>query len=152
MTSLPPLVSSSLEEVLDKDFNIVAYTLNKIVPVDELEAGIVVINELSKPMERKEIGLMIVELFSLTKRRKEDQLTLNMVVEAYGLRLGQYPADIVREVLTKWPDQSMWWPAWHELKEEIDWRNKRAKMKAALEKKLAPDRTQSVINQAIRKG
>jgi len=95
--------------------------------------------------------MLIAEVFSLTKRKKDDQITLDLAVEAYGSRLEQYPADIVHEVLTKWPDQSMWWPSWHELKEEIDWRNRRAKMRDALEKKLTPDRTQSVINYALRR-
>ena len=150
--SLPPSVASSLDAVVDRDYNIVAYTVDGPCPVDDLTAAIAAIDAASQPMPAKALGMLIAEVFSLTKRKKDDQITLDLAVEAYGSRLEQYPADIVHEVLTKWPDQSMWWPSWHELKQEIDWRNSRAKIKAALEKKLAPDRTQSIINEAVRKG
>ena len=148
--SLTPSVVSSLDAVVDKDFHVVANTIDGPCPVDDINAAIAAIDAASQPMPARALGMLIAEVFSLTKRKKDDQITLDLVVEAYGSRLEQYPADIVHEVLTKWPDQSMWWPSWHELKEEIDWRNNRSKIKAALEKKLAPDRTQSVINQAAR--
>ena len=150
--SLPPSVVSSLDAVVDADFNVVAYTIDGPCPVDDINAAIAAIDAASQPMPARALGMLIAEVFSLTKRKKDDQITLDLVVEAYGSRLEQYPADIVHEVLSKWPDQSMWWPSWHELKQEIDWRNSRAKIKAALEKKLAPDRTQSIINEAVRKG
>ena len=150
--SLPPSVVLSLDEVVDADFNVVAYTIDGPCPVDDINAAIAAIDAASQPMQARALGMLIAEVFSLTKRKKDDQITLDLVVEAYGSRLEQYPADIVHEVLSKWPDQSMWWPSWHELKEEIDWRNRRAKMRDALEKKLTPDRTRTVINQAIRKG
>ena len=148
--SLPPSVASSLDAVVAGDYNIVAYTLAGPCPVDDLMAAIAAIDAVSQPMPAKALGMLIAEVFSLTKRKKDDQITLDLAVEAYGSRLEQYPADIVHEVLTKWPDQSMWWPSWHELKEEIDWRNRRAKMRDALEKKLTPDRTRTVINQAAK--
>ena len=148
--SLPPSVASSLDAVVDGDYNIVAYTVDGPCPVDDLTAAIAAIDAASQPMPAKALGMLIAEVFSLTKRKKDDQITLDLAVEAYGSRLEQYPADIVHEVLTKWPDQSMWWPSWHELKEEIDWRNRRAKMRDALEKKLTPNRTRSVINQAVK--
>ena len=150
--SLPPSVVSSLDAVVDRDFNVVAYTIDGPCPVDDLTAAIAAIDAASQPMPAKALGMLIAEVFSLTMRKKDDQITLDLAVEAYGSRLEQYPADIVHEVLSKWPDQSMWWPSWYELKQEIDWRNNRAKIKTALEKKLTPNRTQSVINQAIRKG
>ena len=150
--SLPQSVASSLDAVVDRDFNVVAYTIDGPCPVDDLTAAIAAIDAASQPMPAKALGMLIAEVFSLTKRKKDDQITLDLAVEAYGSRLEQYPTDIVHEVLSKWPDQSRWWPSWHELKQEIDWRNNRAKIKAALEKKLTPDRTKDIINQAIRKG
>ena len=134
--SLPPSVVSSLDAVVDKDFNVVAYTNDGPCPVDDINAAIAAIDAASQPMPAKALGMLIAEVVRLTKRKKDDQITLDLVVEAYGSRLEQYPADIVHEVLTKWPDQSMWWPSWHELKVEIEWRNKRGKLKDNIDAKL----------------
>jgi hypothetical protein len=38
----------------------------------------------------------------------------------YGKKLAEYPADIVRKVLTTQPNILMWWPSWAELKERLD--------------------------------
>lgn len=77
---------------------------------------------------------MLTDLFALTKRRAEDGITLDITLAAYGERLLEYPADVTRYVLTTWPDQSIWFPAWHELKENLEfWTgDRRAKMEALL--------------------
>lgn len=147
---LPQSVMQSLEEVHNSDFDVVAYTVNGVCSIDDMKTAIDVIDKHSAPMRPEPLGILIASVYALTKRKATDGMTLNIAIEAYMAKLEEYPADIVHEVLSKWPDQSMWWPSWNELKAEIDWRNSRAKMKAALEKKLEPNRTQSIINQAAK--
>lgn len=149
-TLLPPSVQRSLDDVVNSDYEVVAYTINGVCPIDDIKTAIAVIDKHSQPMPPEPLGMMIANVYALTKRKASDEMTLNIAIEAYMSKLEQYPADIVHEVLNKWPDQSKWWPSWHELKQEIDWRNSRAKIKAALEKKLAPGRSQSIINEVTK--
>ena len=125
-----------MREVLNADYELVGYSCEGVIPVADMERAIEAIENTSAPATPREIGELVAELFVLTKQRREDQITLDISIEAFGSRLLEYPADIVREVLKKWPDRSTFFPSWHELKSEIDWRNKRGMMKVALEKKL----------------
>ena len=147
---LPPSAISALSEVVDRDFNVVGYSLEAPCPVDDIKTAIAVIDQFSAPLPTNEITKLLAKMFVKTKRKADDQLSQDLMFAAYREELSEWPADLVVEVLTKWPRQCMWWPSWHELFEELSWRDKRSKMKAALEKKLAPDRTQSVINQAMK--
>ena len=45
---LPPSVASSLDAVVDRDYNIVAYTIDGPCPVDDLTAAIAVIDAAGK--------------------------------------------------------------------------------------------------------
>jgi hypothetical protein len=151
-TSLPASIVSSLREVVDADWNVIAYSIEGHVDVDEVEAAIDIIDECMAPLDPRSVGELLAELFVLTKRRREDKITLDLAIEAYGSRLLEYPADIVHTVIKVWPNQSTWWPSWHELKSEIDWRNDRSKMRSALQAKLNPDdNVQGVVVQAIRR-
>ena len=103
---------------------------------DDLKKAVQLIEQYSQPLEARELSALLTELHLLTKQRKENQVSLDLAFELYGRRLEKYPADIVREVLSKWWDQSKWWPSWQELKVEIDWRDKRGKLKSEIEAKL----------------
>ena len=148
--SLPPSVISALSEVVDRDFNVVGYSLEAPCPIDEIRQAVDIIDKHSKPLSHDQITKLLAKMFVKTKRRADDQLSQDLMFAAYLEELVEWPADLVVEVLTAWPRQSMWWPSWHELYEELSWRDKRSKMKAALEKKLTPDRTKDIINQATK--
>ena len=124
----------SVQEKLDSDYNLVGYQVAG--NDDDLKKAVELIEQYSQPLQAQELSGLLAQLYSLTKQRKESQLTLDIAFEAFGSRLEKYPADIVREVLIKWPDQSKWGPSWHELKGEIEWRNIRGKVKDNIEAKL----------------
>ena len=132
--SLQLLKDLSVQEKLDSDYNLVGYQVAG--NDDDLKKAVELIEQYSQPLEARELSALLTELHLLTKQRKENQVSLDLAFELYGRRLEKYPADIVREVLSKWCDHSKWWPSWHELKVEIDWRNKRGKLKDNIEAKL----------------
>jgi hypothetical protein len=135
--SLPHSIGSSLTKKLNSDYMIVGYDLCDDVSQADLREGIALIDASLAPCPASYLAQLLSQLFVTCARRKEDeQLQLDLVIEVYGSRLMDYPADIVEEVLLKWPDENKWFPTWHELKSEIDWRNKRARLKETLEKKL----------------
>ena len=142
----PQSVVSSMEPVHNSEWDTLAFTIEGIVPIDDLKAAAEIIEERSRPLDRETIGMLIAEVYSLTKRRKDEQIEQDFAVMAYGERLLEYPADIVTEVLKRWPDRSTWWPSWHELKKEIDWRNDRAKMHIAITNKV-----DALISNSVRK-
>jgi hypothetical protein len=150
---LPQSVVSSMEPVHNAEWDTLAFTIEGMVPIADLKAAAEIIEARLKPLDRETIGMLIAEVYSLTKRRKDEQIEQDFAVMAYGERLLEYPADIVAEVLKRWPDRSTWWPSWHELKKEIDWRNDRAKMHLAITKKLQPKggKAQALIADSIRK-
>lgn len=72
------------------------------------------------PMTQNEcIGLLgelrlLVPPVNMTEQTMEAQLLL------YSRKLSEYPADVVRKVLTTQPNMSRFWPSWSELKERLD--------------------------------
>ena len=85
--------------------------------------------ELSEPLTAAEILDQLKVLRALTTRRAEDVEEMEILLVAYGQRLSEYPADIVRHVLTEQPRKSKWFPAWFELAEELDdWNNERQRL------------------------
>jgi len=151
--SLPQRVVSSLESVCSPEWDVIAYTVDGAVPLDEISEAIEIIERFMVPLKAKDIAKLLTEVYVLTKRRKDDQVELDFAVMAYGSRLMEYPADIVAEVLKNWPDRSTWFPSWHELKETIDKRNDREKMHRALVKKLHPkgNKVDALISNSVRK-
>jgi hypothetical protein len=73
-----------------------------------------------KPMSAGEIIDLLIELKLLTKARAEQAKDQEAQLLLYGKKLAEYPADIVRRVLTTQPNILMWWPSWAELKERLD--------------------------------
>lgn len=73
-----------------------------------------------KPMSASECIDLLVELKLLTKARPEQARDQEAQLLLYGKKLAEYPADIVRRVLTTQPNILMWWPSWAELKERLD--------------------------------
>lgn len=73
-----------------------------------------------KPMSASECIDLLVEMKLLTKARPEQARDQEAQLLLYGKKLAEYPADIVRKVLTTQPNILMWWPSWAELKERLD--------------------------------
>ena len=134
--SLPASIVSSISPILNSDYDVLAFTVEGPVAVDDIQAAIRVIEEFSQPASAREIGELIAMVYAMTAQRNQDQITMDLAITSFGRKLMEYPADVVRETMTKWPDRSTWFPAWHDLKGELDWRNNRGKMREALEKKL----------------
>ena len=134
--SLPPSIVRSMRSQVTTDCEVIGYEIDADVPAYDLIAGIALIDEVSQPMAPQEMKRAITKLLMMTKRRADDQIDLTLIISAYAEELAKHPADIVAEVLDQWPRQSKWWPAWHELEMEIGWRNKRSKMRDALQRRL----------------
>lgn len=130
--SLPPSIGTCTQPKLDNDYNLVRYEITRQIPENDRQEAIAQLESVCAPASERKIGELITVMYALTRQRQQEQLTLDLAVAAYAHQLMNYPADIVCEVLTKWPDNNTWWPSWHELKSDLDWRNKHGKLLSPL--------------------
>ena len=84
---------------------------------NEKSVALGVLSSTMKPLPVKEISRELTILNALTKRRKEDQGDMKLMIAAYVEKLLPYPGEAVVHVLRKWPETQWgkWWPSWAEL-------------------------------------
>lgn len=70
----------------------------------------------------------LAELSVQVAYRAQTEFNGELTLKVYARNLGEYPADVVRDVLRAWPAESKWWPTWHELKERLDAKAQRRRM------------------------
>lgn len=92
-------------------------TLN-IASSADLPAALRVINAALAPARADQIEEWLAILSVKTIPRVESAGRVELMVATYTAQLRQYPADVVRFVLTGWAGK--WWPAWGELVERLD--------------------------------
>lgn len=92
-------------------------TLN-IASSADLPAALNVINASLAPASVDLIEEWLAVLSVKTVQRTESAGRVELMVSTYTAHLRQYPADVVRYVLTGWSGK--WWPTWGELAERLD--------------------------------
>jgi len=65
-------------------------------------------------------GMLATMNAALVQSRQQSETEARLRMAAYVGRLAEYPADVVAKVLHAWPDNNKWWPAWCELREELE--------------------------------
>lgn len=53
---------------------------------------------------------------ALVAKRDQDGSVSDLEVIAYAQKLSEWPGDVVREVLNRYPDTHKWWPEWATLR------------------------------------
>jgi hypothetical protein len=104
------------------------------------------------PSEQILKELTRLKLKTMARNITTEELSLQLAV--YTDDLAQYPADIVVKVLRDWPKQNKWWPTWHELVNEMEWRTNGRQYKLdALVKgpSNASAKYNDIINQAVKR-
>lgn len=143
---LPPSVATSLRETVNGDFVVTGYTVAGHPPEADLREAIKTLDGLCEPASSQEIGMWIATLYALTKQRAEDQIVLDLAVEAFGSKLEKLPRDAVKTAMENWPDKSTWWPSWKELKSEIEAADKAGMMRQAVYRALDGKRSTKPTN------
>ena len=136
---------SFLEEKLSPDFDFQGFKFNRKVTVAELNKALEEIKSSMTPATDKEIAGELLKLRSLTKTRNEGKDDIRIMMESYAEKFREYPRDVVLEVLGMAPGRHKFFPAWAELKEELDWRSGYAKEAVAtIEGKIMSRRLQEL--------
>ena len=152
---LPHSIATCLRERAAADFSLAGYEVKGNPPTGDLREAINVLNGLCAPAPPIEIAGFLATLYALTKQRAEDQITLDLAIQAFAARLEKFPGIAVKQALEAWPDKSKWFPSWQELREEIEAVDKATMMRSAVyaaldapSNKPTPKETQnSEINQ-----
>ena len=153
-TYLPQSVQQALASQVDRDYNLTGYQMTKEVTKQDKDTAIKMLQKALEPLPANTIlqELTRLKLKTMARNMTTEELSLQLAV--YTDELGQYPADIVVKVLRDWPKQSKWWPTWHELDIELEWRTNRRQFKLdALIKgtSTTAPRYNDIINQAVKR-
>jgi len=120
-SSLKPALGSCLEPRHNPDWDTIAFRLTgQVKKADLIEGRQVILDHWPAP-DRQLIAQALLKLRALTASRNTGDLDLDLTLEAYAEKLAEYPADAVVQALNEAPDQSTWFPAWHELKIRLDY-------------------------------
>lgn len=72
-----------------------------------------------QPASAEEIMGWLAILRTLVRAPNNSEFEAELVLRAYCEKLREFPKDVVRYVLTKWPDHSEWWPTWVDLRQAL---------------------------------
>lgn len=93
------------------------------------------------PADEESLITWLIRLGSLVAKKERDGETTELELLAYAQKLQEWPGDVVREVLNRYPDEHKWWPEWATLRAMLaDAAGERMAIAAAYKRWLeAPD-------------
>ena len=95
-----------------------------MVAVDGMEpdwkGAITAVNLAMTPLDDASIEQALAVLEVKTKRRAEADMVADLGLRVFVSELRRYPADVVLEVLRRWPEKSPWAPSWNELYVDLE--------------------------------
>lgn len=100
------------------------------------------------PMMEHECFGLLGELKLLTKCRAEQTEDLDAQLALYARKILEYPADVVRHVLSTQADMETFWPSWAELKDRLEMHTRRRRrLLEAIEKSpvRSPKQAEAVV-------
>lgn len=94
------------------------------------------------PLNSSDMAQELTKLAMLTKRRNDGDTDTALLISAYAEKLIDYPADVVRHVLAQAAKESVFFPAWSELYESLEfWGRDRLNLRSGYLGKSNDDET-----------
>jgi len=113
--SLPVSIGSCLEKRLNSDYEVIGYTIDVDVSIDDLETARQTIINQSQAPTIKQIAMALTKLDALTARPGKTETDIDLMIQAYADKIREYPADAVEQALDTLADNH-WFPTWAEIK------------------------------------
>lgn len=148
IAALPDSFAVVLEPMVSRTFPISGETRREFLgwrltgPVsDQDRSSVSTLVKLSlMPMPSQELTKRLVELRVTTRTKAESPELVDLQLEIYAQKLENWPADVVRSVLSAWNETNIFWPAWAELVDLMEpLTRKRRALLEVLEKKAEGD-------------
>lgn len=76
--------------------------------------------ERSEPPTADDCDMLLLEVKALCMPRRGMEDDMDVMLNAYGRRLRDYPRQDVFSVLRAWPEENKFWPTWAELKARLN--------------------------------
>ena len=86
----------------------------------DFQAALAVLDRADASADDVWITAALTKVALLCTRKPGGEAVTEATFDAYLSKLRELPADCVLTALAQWPDRSKWFPAWAELKEQID--------------------------------
>lgn len=104
----------------------------------QLSQALILARQSLTPMAEPEIAALLTQLRSISLTRKEETTDVALQITTMARMLTQYPADVVRYVLTTWHQRSKFFPTMNELLEPLNlWSRSRRVLAAAFKIDIA---------------
>ena len=119
---------------LSQDYSLrrISFNPKMEIPAVDRANAIAYLGAVCQPAGRLEILEWLAELKLLTRTRTMTDRELGLTFASLADRLADYPGEIVRTVLKRWPENSQWFPTLNELIEDITVHNERCLILAAI--------------------
>ena len=125
-----------IEERHSKDYDFLGYLITNEVSDKILGQTYEALQASLIPATDNEIAKGLLKLRALTSHKADGQ-DIDIILEAYVEQLREYPKDAVLESLNRMAGHVKWFPSWHELKDDIEFRCKhRIGLMKAIERKM----------------
>lgn len=111
------------------DIEFLGYELTHPVPSRELSEALAIVRKTLMGAERAEIVRMLTRVKHKTIRRSESDQDIMAQIVLYADDLQDWPADVVRDVVLRWPSNNDFFPTWQGLEKRMRvWTAKRRAM------------------------
>lgn len=78
------------------------------------------LREQEAPASDRELAGMLATMNAALVQSRQSESETRLRLAAYVDRLREYPRDVVSVALRQWPDKNRFWPAWAELRAELE--------------------------------
>ena len=142
--SLPCSLTRAMIMGLSQDYSLrrISFNLDMEIPDGDRANAIAYLHSVCQPATNREILEWLAELKLLTRIRNMTDQELGLTFAAMADRLADYPGEIVRFVLKRWPESSKWFPTLNELLEDIRIHNERSMLLEAISAYQPKENTQ----------
>ena len=128
---MPDSIWASLIPKVSGDYSITGFEVTKSIPGDDVRQAILLLNESLQPCPK---DVAMKAMYALKVRTANTPAEREIAEERMALYLTDllsYPQDVVVSACREIANHSKWFPAWADLRKELEWRV--LKRKKALE-------------------
>lgn len=115
----------SVSDRIDPDYGwdgryVSSVRVREDAPLDEVAAALRAVEAMCEPADTKLLAAELTRLRSLTARRAETGVDMEVTIGAWIEELQAYSADAAVQALREWPGANKWWPTWAEIREACE--------------------------------
>ncbi len=120
--ALPDSFAGALDPIVRRTFppsggvnrEFLGFKLLRPIADQDRSSALTLVKRSLSPMAQDELTRLLVAMRAMTRTKAETAELVDLQLEVYAQKLTEWPADVVRALLCRWPEQNSFWPTWHE--------------------------------------